>query len=388
MSGVVMYRSWELIFLTGSWLFRVLSILESVSKVNFQPLRILLRPEIPERGPVPGELRRKRQSLFRGFLRLLSDRISTVCSAMTVHFSDNKPVKSQETIVLEGALFDWVKDRKNGSVLYKCRDGESFARVGPESVISDEFERQINLFRKEFPVAKILSYSIAGPKSYFIEERLGPSTIGEIILAGPECGKVLSDERFEQLFSSTRLYAAAQRKYEVPINWEAFGSATRFTTAAIVERPQKIEVTGKLWDRCIELLADIPWVYSHGDYCGFNIMERGVIDFEDGCAAPFGYDLASNISHPYWFPSDRRFEMWRVYEFSDTQLERYHSWAAEYFEPGVWERAFDALVILRGTWACANIGKTPEVQQWRFDRFDEMAQTFLEGRSIREMSSR
>jgi len=70
------------------------------------------------------------------------------------------------------------------------------------------------------------------------------------------------------------------------------------------ELPHLQEITTNAFYKSQKRLSIFPTVFSQGDFNPHNLFPKGVIDFDMGFMAPFGYDLVTAILHTYAFPTE------------------------------------------------------------------------------------
>ncbi|MBU6389552.1 phosphotransferase [Patescibacteria group bacterium] len=103
-------------------------------------------------------------------------------------------------------------------------------------------------------------------------------------------------------------------------------------------------------------ISQLPLVLSHGDLTPFNVMDKGVIDFEHRFIAPFGYDaVTAAIYQRFWdYPRSDQTGTMKRWEFSDMQIAGYllevDRICEQYNVPAVSEY-FDDFLMLKSIWA-------------------------------------
>ena len=123
------------------------------------------------------------------------------------------------------------------------------------------------------------------------------------------------------------------------------------------------------YQKTVKHLSGFPFVITHGDFTPFNIFPKGVIDFEDTFMGPAGYDVGS-VSELYkWFPTSRRYEFYRHYQFTRAQRTRYlYDMDSIYTEHGL-PKISDYLGdfnFAKGVWFAVRMQRLPKLQQFRY----------------------
>src|SRR5687767_6246195 len=81
--------------------------------------------------------------------------------------------------------------------------------------------------------------------------------------------------------------------------------------------------TKKAFDKIQNKIKDLPVVITHGDFGPFNIYPKGVIDLEHSFEGPLGFDLITPIFQSKFFPTSKKYEFYRIYNFSEKQKAKY-----------------------------------------------------------------
>ena len=126
------------------------------------------------------------------------------------------------------------------------------------------------------------------------------------------------------------------------------------------------------WEKIKTELNHIPFVLSHGDFNAFNILPHGVVDFEHPFEGPLGFDLVTIFTTPDWFPSSGDYEFSNTYRYTAEQKERIWNILPEL------KRYEVPLSLLRAVWLCVRMYEWPKIQAWRYNKFREQAERFLQ----------
>ena len=232
-----------------------------------------------------------------------------------------------EAININGELFDVVKPTRllPGMVL-KSKTRDVYARLGPKASALEEQIHTVSLQERGFPVAKVLeSGEYSDGQWYFIEESLGKETFHAQFASEYQQTGMVSDETFTR-------YAAVMQDY---INAQfTERNRSHITAKEFIENaiPDNLIIgnyalCGKNVERYQEAiaaatarLADTPMGVLQYDLNPFNILNRGMIDFELVGYGPLGYDtLLVSLWHR-WFTSDPASRYTIAYYLSEAQI--------------------------------------------------------------------
>jgi len=126
-----------------------------------------------------------------------------------------------------------------------------------------------------------------------------------------------------------------------------FRSMINYETV-IKEIPRLDKKITEAMQRVESHIAVLPIVLTHGDFNPHNILENGVIDWERASYAPLGYDLATNISHIFFFPLNNDF------------------------------------IFCRAIWSVVRMDRWPKIQQWRYSQYEMILDQYLKGNNLTE----
>ena len=229
---------------------------------------------------------------------------------------------------INGELFAIVKPKRllPGTVL-RSRTRPVYARVGPKQTALNEQIHTQSLLARGFPVATVLESGDYGDGEwYFTEESLGEMPFHEQFAREYRERGAVSDETFAAYRQVIARYCDAQVR---PENRETI-SAREFIESTIPddEIVANYEICGgdaERYHQAIEQacrrLEDAPMGVLQQDLNPYNVLERGVIDFELVGYGPIGYDtLLVSLWH-LWFTHDPSSKYGVAYRLSGVQID-------------------------------------------------------------------
>jgi thiamine kinase-like enzyme len=288
------------------------------------------------------------------------------------------------TILIEGVRFHYIKTRDDEPVeIYEGPD--AFLRIGPESLIAREMESRQKLLQLGFPVPIILASGKLSQRFYFTEQSLGKLHLGEIFSHDYKRYGKVTNNHFRQFLAVIAHYSTAQIKEIVPPNPDAFLSMIH-AKEILSERPDLRSLTEAAIKRLQLSATQIPSVLSHGDLNPHNLFPTGCIDFERLGLAPAGYDLITAIYHVSNFPKEGNYERRRAYSFTGDQISAYISKIDSiYIEAGLRPPSnyINDMLFARLLWSATRLNSWPNLQAWRYRRYEEVLAKFVAGEDIR-----
>ncbi len=291
-----------------------------------------------------------------------------------------------KTVTINEELFTQVKERRRGVGIYSNEAHTRYVRMGSAQAVRRELAFQKELLQGGFPVAQILHQGNYGLLSYWIEESLGVAHFGDLFAEDTEDGGAISENHFDQFLKVVVHFQRAQQKTmrTATLEDEALLHVVYFEEL-VQELPEAQTKMWDAWHKMMRILKTIPLCLTHGDFLPNNIMERGVIDLADHFEGPIGFDMVNAITTSYWFPGTMGFEYRRRSSFSESQIEAYLEAVRTYaIDQQSWDILdyFDALFLLRACWWTVRNQDMPLLQEWRYERFLELIDLFLEGASL------
>lgn len=290
-------------------------------------------------------------------------------------------------ISINNSVFILQKERRNGSRMYQSSDKQRYLRIGSELEIAAEQALQKELQQTGFPVARILEEGFLHTEFYWIEESLGRS-FGEIF--EEECQKLgkIQDGSFERFLQVASKYIQAQQRTveERPISEEELASKVGFK-ALLEELPAEKELLLAGWNKLCAQVELLPTCFTHGDFLPNNILERGVIDFEDSFYGPISYDFMNPITTAFWFPYAPGSDFARKSWYANAQIDRYQQMINEVYGNDSFTKGdvFDSNFLLKATWWTKYNGWTPaNLQAWRYETYKELMRLYIRGESLYE----
>lgn len=279
-------------------------------------------------------------------------------------------MKPKDQLIIAETEYDHVKDRLAGGRIYRAHDGDSYLRIGEKQLTAEEHIHLVALANRGYPVARVSDSGTHGDDYYFIEESLGEQPFA--IQFGKEYQEsgVISDQTFERYLDVMRQYTDASfdpknhRHAKTDIRQISLLKFTRYQYGLDEAKLDKI------FTKAQERVGVLPTVEIHEDLGPFNVMDRGVIDFEsvqdkDGTQetsrfGPIGFDVIAGPITGYYFPKVEGYHHKLLYEFSENQLAALRSVVSEAAkshnvpDPNEFTQEF---LLMRTIWAAArNLG--------------------------------
>lgn len=246
-----------------------------------------------------------------------------------------------------------------------------FLRIGSPRSIEHHLKTHRAMLESGFPVANILKVGKLDERIFFIEEGLGRSLL-DIFTEDCKAGGNIQDEHFAVQMELTRRHLEAQsRTKQKERDVASFANGIHLGIVCD-ELPQQATAIRKRFENALVNTQDYPYVLSHGDFNAANILEKGVIDFEDALYAPIGFDPVSAIVTTELYPLEGDYESLSRYQFTDQQRDEFYKMCDGIFAslgiPPLSAVAVD-FAFFRTIWLVARMHKWPKLQQYRYDTF-------------------
>ncbi len=261
------------------------------------------------------------------------------------------------------------------------KSSTDYLRIGPKDLITKEVAYQKSLLAFGFPVPPITKEGEYQGEHYFIEPSLGDRHFSQIFRANLSDTHIVSDTDFNTFLAFVKTYTAAQLKTagdRVFIAKE-FESMIQYEVI-IKELPFLAEMTTAAMQKAEKHISTLPIVLTHGDFNPHNIFETGVIDWERASFAPLGYDLVTNISQIFFFPSRGDFEFVGSYTYSKEQIARYwrelDALCVAHGFPKLSDYAND-FIFCRSIWSVVRMDRWPKIQEWRYAQYEKLLTEYL-----------
>ena len=235
-------------------------------------------------------------------------------------------------VFINNEEFEVIKpERLLPGMVLKSRQRDVYARLGPKQNILEEQIHTESLANRGFPVAKVLeSGDYENDQWYFIEESLGNEPF-HVQFAGEwqRDGRV-SNATFSRYRDTVTRYIETQSD---PVNRENI-SAKEFVATVIPDEEilANYIVCGGSVDRyheaiarATERIADAAMGVLQFDLNPYNILNRGVIDFEMVGYGPIGYDTLTVSQWHLWFVDDQTSRYKISYRLSEGQIKEIES---------------------------------------------------------------
>jgi hypothetical protein len=268
-------------------------------------------------------------------------------------------------LTLGGRDFERVCLRQTGVAVYSG-DG-TYLRIGPG--LEAELDVHQRMLRHGFPVAAIVEHGLRRELPYYVEQSLGPSTLGDLFLAEREERGGVSDQSFD-VFRDVMARLATAQAGMGPAAWspEVFGELVGLT-GALNLLP---DIAGDLrlaFESATARLARLPGALLHRDLHPDNACAGGIIDLEGAGWGVRGYDVMTAVFVPTMCDVGlgREPDPPRVW-FTSAQLRGYLQRMDRILAAGA-ERPsdhLDALLLCRAISLCAHRHRDPDL--WRARR--------------------
>lgn len=266
-------------------------------------------------------------------------------------------------LTLRGRDFERVCVRQTGVAVYR---GEGvYLRIGPGLEAELDVHRRMSAIG--CPVATIVEHGLHQELPYYVEQSLGPSTLGDLFLADREARGAVSDRSFG-VFSDVMARHASAQAGMGPAAWspDAFGVLVGLTGAANL-LPDIAGDLRRAFEDATARLARLPGALLHGDLHPDNACAGGIIDLEGAGWGVLGYDVLTAVFVPAMCDGGMDAEA-PAARFSSPQLRGYLLRMDEIFAV-VSDRPsdhLDALLLCRAISLCAHRHRDPHL--WRARR--------------------
>jgi hypothetical protein len=260
--------------------------------------------------------------------------------------------------------------------------------LGAPEEIASEYAFCRDLGRRGFPVAGLLARGQVGSGlAFFVERSIGPQTFGAQFMAEESGMAAVQDDTFDRFRKVMGDYAAAQF---TPANRSGDGSTAEVALLDSVLKhhpPRSPAEFHEAYRSAESMLRKHPWCFSQSDLNPFNVLPRGVIDFELATPAPAGFDVVTCVYFGRFWP--RRMTAYRI---SDGQIHRYLETLDEVAQRHGLQSVSahrNEFLLLKAIWATAkdafheqNPAVDADLWPWRVAVRDWCVGEYLAGRPI------
>ena len=307
------------------------------------------------------------------------------------------------TITIQGELFDVVKpERLLPGMVLKSTTRDVFARLGPTQSALEEQIHTVSLHERGFPVAQVLeSGEYDESQWYFIEQSLGDKTFSQQFKEEYLKDGAVSDATHVAYLAVLDTYAAAQfnpaNQTHIPITEFI---ETIIADSEIIANYQQLGGDIDRYHAAVEKatseLASCPMGVLQFDLNPFNILDKGVIDFELVGYGPVGYDLLFCSRWHRWFTSDQTSKYHWNYLLTPDQIaqadEIVARYAAMYKLPNPLTH-MSAFTLIKSAWGFSStktLDSEPESKQafyrYRAKILGHCVEAYLRGEVIDPLS--
>ncbi|MBI3589396.1 MAG: aminoglycoside phosphotransferase family protein [Candidatus Liptonbacteria bacterium] len=298
---------------------------------------------------------------------------------------ENKEV--EQGVTIGKSRFIYIKDRLAGGKVFVNEDKSTYLRTGGPSEIAGEVNLTRELYKRGFPVPKLLETgTLPNGDVYYIEQSMGEDVFGDIFREETKTSGHVSDKSFDKFAGVIRKYYEAQFNLSnfVPHDRNALARMTILETVMRNHPPsdKMREMFTMAYERASQKLLSLPWGYIQSDLNAFNVLKDGVIDFEMAGFGPVGYDILMSVYFGRMWPADRV-----AYVFTDEQITRYIAEvdkAAQDKNLPALSLYTDDFLILKTIWASGGDKESysPDFLQWRVRVRDWSIKQYLTDKKI------
>ena len=268
-------------------------------------------------------------------------------------------------------------DRRSGNV-YCSEDSSFYLRTGEVSAIHSEAEFVKMAKDHGFPVPQVVDVGLLPDGTgYFVETSAGAENFSSLFRRESAAAGEISDALFDTFRAVVFQFLAAQLK---PLCRQPEPSQLREGLRIDKVQKQDPDIAGRVEQAVAKAknrMRQLPLVFTHGDLSPFNIMPKGIIDFEERFVAPAGYDaLTAVMFQRFWdHPKPDGTGSMLLWDFNRQQISRFLLQADQlYVQEGVPPLSvfFDYFLMLNGIRALALVSDKPEdmdafeVQHWQW----------------------
>ena len=205
--------------------------------------------------------------------------------------SPHSAVAHPYPLFLAGQAFERVCVRSTGVAVY--RGDQAYLRIGPG--LAAELDLHKTMLSLDFPVAGILDVGVHEGFAYFIEESLGPQTLGDRFEEQLDAGSGITDGGFAEFMDVVERQARAQLSMPTrPVSADEFDHVTGAHRAATRLPDLATRILDAL-HAAMARLGAYPGTLVHGDLHAFNMCSGGVIDLEGSGWGIAGYDVLTAV---------------------------------------------------------------------------------------------
>lgn len=227
-------------------------------------------------------------------------------------------------INIQGEDFFYIKERRMGGAVYVNATKNKYARTGDASEIHGEVNLTRELKTRGFPVPEVIDEgSLGRGLYYYIESALGDVVFGELFQKETKENNVVSDATFDRFTTVALEYAQAQFDEQNFLPHSRADVARTVLFYNVLRNNPPSEENKKKFNEAFERATDrvlkLPFGYLQSDLNAYNILEGGVIDFENANSGPVGFDILTNATAGRFWP-----EIALAYRVTDEQIGRYN----------------------------------------------------------------
>jgi hypothetical protein len=277
--------------------------------------------------------------------------------------------------MIDISSYTFIKERRNGSKIYRSHDHHHFLKIWPSHVVEHEYQENIQLRSHGINLPQVFDYKVDWDRAYMKEISLWPAHFWDLFTQSTlEYGHITDD-----LWSSYTRQALDHHLHQRDIlPWMIQTSPTARDLRATLRIENRLpqEIIAQFQKRIYIDLSHVPTCRTHGDYNPYNVFPNGVIDIEE-CFDDYRWYDAVSVFHIYRYPST--FEiLWRTrpYHISKKQILSYLA-AFSGCEFSIADPlVFGPLYVYKSIRSC--ITDPIPRQDYKYPRFHKMIQAYLD----------
>lgn len=277
--------------------------------------------------------------------------------------------------------YEFVKHRRNGSTIYRCKEYTHYMKVGPWEEIQQEVRLYELLLSYDVPMPKLLGYEMMTDGLWRMkEESLKGKLYSEIFTESCDTHGFVEDSILDQFITYQKKHLVAQRNtIGKKVVDRAFDCHHHLHTEWFMESDkahalmQKIDGIG----------VNVPHGRNHGDHNAYNIFQDGLIDLEDSFEWYLWYDTVTAITQNYRFPASWA-ELCRQHAFTEKQMRHYLTQLSTDDMSFLDSDTFGLLFLMRWIFCTVETQDAPMLQAYRYKRLHDAIDALFAGENMLE----
>lgn len=278
-----------------------------------------------------------------------------------------------------------VRKRRDNTEIYLAIDQSHYLKAWKKASIRFEKELYEILSMVGFNVPSVLEYK-ENSDSALLKESLASGTLfADVFEWDFNTNGQIEEIHFKSFIEQVKKHLNTQIQLIIDDK-----TLTQNVIPVLDSIPDKGDVNYNAmiqWrDYILNNLASLPLVRNHGDYNAENIFSESIIDFVDSGITFLGYDLATAISLPLWFPYENEwtYEAHKKYSFTPEQVDEYlkmldnNKLHIQLSDPQI----FGWLVLAKGYRTITRMKNWPEMKKYRYKKYLSLLNEYIQGKDI------